>query len=533
VKDNDPELLLADVDARIDEIAERVRTLAPDLTLQPVRDAIDRVKEVLEGIDLAQVIEPVQSVFDQIGEALDRYSPSQLVAPLQQRIDAIRTALLEQIAFERWAESLNELQTRGLSLLELASPERLEPPLLAAFGEASSLLAQFPALDSNRGLGTLVAGLLGVTGLRLYPTSFTPVRGWIGGVAGAQALSQRSAALAASIAATRRATQAVDLDTTVPGIGAAVSTLRQAVQALAARLPADAADRAVLLALAPRLDIGIAFGGLDANRTRLLASLDGAAQRAGALALTGFSEVDEGLGRFRAGLQPLVPAGRQALALAAAIGLQPDEISVRGVVSALLRELPPERLAALPMPLFEALRGRLQALLTAVLAPLLEAIEDLRSLIDAIDLSPLDEAADGIVGEVKDQIGLLAPTALLQAPMASFTALRTAFVDNDPLEAVQQIVENLRELVASVLEKLSLQSLLESPLAIYHHIVEQLEAIDPRGLLDPVFDQLDQIAQQVDSGLDATVSSFKRLQDALPAGGGGSTVSVNGTPVLA
>ena len=63
---------------------------------------------------------------------------------------------------------------------------------------------------------------------------------------------------------------------------------------------------------------------------------------------------------------------------------------------------------------------------------------------------------------------------------------------------------------------------------IYDFIIGELRKIDPQGLLDPVFEQLDEIAEQVDSGLDQTVASFKRLQDALPSGGGGTSSSRSG-----
>jgi hypothetical protein len=47
------------------------------------------------------------------------------------------------------------------------------------------------------------------------------------------------------------------------------------------------------------------------------------------------------------------------------------------------------------------------------------------------------------------------------------------------------------------------------------------------ALLGPVLDALDNIAVQVDQGLDETVEAFKRLQEALPPPGGGSSGSVS------
>ncbi len=56
-----------------------------------------------------------------------------------------------------------------------------------------------------------------------------------------------------------------------------------------------------------------------------------------------------------------------------------------------------------------------------------------------------------------------------------------------------------------------------------------MRKLDPSGPLDPLFAQIDEIALQVDTGLDRTVEAFKGLQAALPAGGGGSSVSGSAT----
>jgi hypothetical protein len=177
------------------------------------------------------------------------------------------------------------------------------------------------------------------------------------------------------------------------------------------------------------------------------------------------------------------------------------------------------------MPVFEAVHRRLAHLLDAVLNPLRAAVAELRALLDAVDLTPLVAGADAIVAQARAEIETLSPDHVLAEPLQSFQALRAAIVDADPLAAVAEILHQLRELIAQVLDKLDLERLLREPLAIYDHILGEVRSVDPRGLLTPVFDQLDQIAQQVDSGLDDTVASFKRLQDALPSGGGGSSVS--------
>jgi hypothetical protein len=120
----------------------------------------------------------------------------------------------------------------------------------------------------------------------------------------------------------------------------------------------------------------------------------------------------------------------------------------------------------------------------------------------------------------------LSPTKLLAAPLAAVAGLKAQVAAFDPLHALLTVLDALRDTVARVLAKLDTQALLADPLAIYREIVDALDALNVQALMGPVLDLLDSIAHDVDQGLGDTVAAFQRLQDALPAGGGGSSASV-------
>ena len=527
VEDNDPRKLLQQVDEKLKEIAEKVSALSPELTLKPVADAIDSVKQVIRGIDLDGALQPVRDVFTQIDAALDRYSPSQLVAPLEERIAAARGAVVDLIRLDRWVPALDDAQTRALSLLDMASPARVRELLDEASAEVMTLLERFPEADTTRGFGTMIAGLLApTTGLRVYPTSFPVVATWIGGASGTAALAAHADAVGEAFGATKDAVEKMDFAAAGAAVITGMTALRTAVQGLIARLAAGSGEALRLTALLPRLEVTVSVAGLTRNRARYLASLTEAVRQVDQFRRTGFSEVDATLAEFRAALQPLRPAWLQLQRVMAAMGIDPQHLSVAGVVRAVLREMTPQRLADVLMPLFEAFRGRVAAVLSAVIAPLKDAANELTTLVNALDLAPLAQAADAAVQEVKEQIHRLSPDELLKEPLQSFAQLKDALIAHDPLAAVTTILTALRDLMARVLERLSLEKLLESPLAIYDHILGELKKLDPSALLDPIFDQIDEIALQVDTGLDQTVEAFKGLQAALPGGGGGSSVSV-------
>ena len=203
------------------------------------------------------------------------------------------------------------------------------------------------------------------------------------------------------------------------------------------------------------------------------------------------------------------------------------ELGLAGVLRAFLAVVSPARLVGLVRPIFDALRGRIQALIDAILTPLVDAVGRVRAALDAIDLAPLIAALDEIHSAVIAQIQLLSPDALLGPALAEVNALKGTLESADPLSPVLDILNAVRDTVARILEKLSLESLLATPLAIYDELLNELGRLDVAQLIAPLRAQLDDIAKQVDEGLDRTVVAFERLQAALPSGGGGSSAEAS------
>ena len=159
--------------------------------------------------------------------------------------------------------------------------------------------------------------------------------------------------------------------------------------------------------------------------------------------------------------------------------------------------------------------------------PVKAAITQLQTLINAFDLGPLQTAVDEVFQGAVAEVQALSPTTLLAAPLAGVNALKAQVAAFNPLQALLTVLDALRDTVARVLAKLSAQALLADPVAIYREIVDALDALNVQALMTPVLDLLDAIAHDVDAGLDDTVTAFQRLQDALPSGGGGSSVTVD------
>lgn len=526
VEEHDPRKYLDIAEEELKKLADSIHGFSPQLTLAPVREAIDRVKDAILAFDLDQYLAPVRQVFDQILGAIDQYSPSALVAPLQQKLDEVRSTITDAIKLELWAPELDRLVGQGEHLLSIVDEEFLETQLRAILDEVNRSLSQLTGSAAS-GVGTLLVSLLSGLGLRVDPTSFARVLSLFG-VGDAQILgttetNARAARIADAVLRTRQAVATVDFSSLSGRLVPELRALRSAVQTLASTLPADATARVQLEAALPRLEIEVSFAQLAVNHGRYRALLEASVSQAEVLRRTGYSQVDVTVAQIRAALAPLAPLARLMRQVLEVLGITGFSEGLNGVLRSLFGVLTADRLVQIVSPLLIAVRGRIQALVGAVLTPIRTAIAELQALIAHLDLTPLADAMDSVVQEVKAQIRLLHPDEILKGPLDAFAGLKDDLVNHDPLDEVVEIIEGLQAVIERVLSKLSLEELLKSPLAIYDHILAELKKLRLEGLLDPIFDQLDQLATQVDEGLDGTVSAFQRLQAALPGGSGSSS----------
>jgi hypothetical protein len=524
VRGHDPRKLLQTIDGELAQVAAKIHDLTPSLTLQPVQQAIDRVKATVAGFDLRRELAPIDAAFAQILAALDRFSPDQLIAPLDEKVKSAKQKLVGAIGLAGWKPAVDGVVAQADALLARFDPVTLTPQLRAAIGEARALLDRFPDVSPAAGFGNLFALLLAGSGLRIYPWTFGVVTGWLGATSGASDLLDRAQRIADAVTHTREAVAAVDLTAIAGRLGTRVQAVRAALAGNAA-INALAASEPVRLRLTGAvggLDVSLSLSPLTVNRDRYLAALTQSATLAETLRRSGLSEVDAQLLRMRTAVVPLKAITDLPRAFATRIGLPGLDQGLVPALRELLDVATPERLTAIIMPLFVALRERADALIQAIVAPIKDGIAELERLVDEIDLGPLRHAIDAVFAEARQQVESLEPSRLLAAPLAAFDALKAEVAGFDPLKDVLAILKALQATIERVLGKLHAQEILATPLAIYDEILADLGRLDVPALLAPVFAALDGIAVEVDSGLTRTVEAFEKLQRSLPSGDGGA-----------
>ncbi len=527
VRNHEPRAALKDVDATLKSLAQKAQQLSPALTLQPIQDAITSVQGALAALDLEAPLAPVQQAFDWVTAAIDGFKPSTLLGDVEDRITAVREQVTTLLRLDDAEAMLDDAHARATALLDRYDAELLQRRLGAAIGEFVALADASPKLRLTSGFGAIVSGLLNGMALRTYPHSFEAVLDWMEGESASARLNARVAGAGATMTAVRDMVSGLSFQARVGTLAARVDRVRSAIGPLSMQLAPEVPARGVLATSAPRLDAAATFGFLEANRARFATSLGVAAGRIQAISQAGFSDADTRVANLIAALAPLDPARSWVRQLLERIGLSGFELGIAGVLRALFTAVPPARLIALVRPIFDALKGRVEALVHGVIDPLRSGIASVRSALAAIDLAPLLQSLDEIHAEVLGQVQALSPDALLGGALGEVNALKATLAGADPLAPVITILTAVRDTIARVLAKLSLEKLLEIPLAVYDEVLAALARLDVAALIAPLRAQLDEIARQVHDGLDRTVGSFERLQEALPSGGGGSSVSVS------
>jgi hypothetical protein len=365
--------------------------------------------------------------------------------------------------------------------------------------------------------GDVITSLLGGNGGALNSSSFKTVTTWLTGVSGADDLHRHTSAVVAAIQATHGAVQGLDLQSLSSDLAQQASAMRASISAL----PGALDIRVELDAAAAGLAVDVFLAPLAANQARYASELADAATLAATLVDTGISQADATAAALATALAPASILREFRDRLLQQAGLSIGQDGVAGLLRGILATITPARINAILDPIIAAVHGRAMTLLNAVITPVKDAITHFTAAIDAIDLTPLRQSIDAIFNQMLAQIEALDPMKILGPTLDAFDRLKADLMAFDPLKDLRDLISALTGTATRVLGKLKAEELLASPIAIFDELGKALSAIDPKALLQPVLDELDNLAAQVASGLDEIAQAIERLQAALPAPGGG------------
>lgn len=530
----DPEPHIAGFEqATFDPLIEELRKVDPEALIRPLEEAIAPVQEAIAGFDIrATLLDPVNQALDGLQSAVQAYNPAQFIVPIENQVDELRTSATDAIRLAEWTGWLDDAEQWVKDALATLDPTVVVAALEEAFDALVAEVAGSPS--GTHPVGALVTGLLQSAGIGIRVDAYETVSGWIKGLDGAAAVRGRLEDAAAALEAARDVVAGVDLRALV---AQAQPNHRALAAALEAHPPGSRLRLSLDLEVATASPQALLAPALDA-RDRYAAVLTAVAQQLRTLAGSDRSEVTAVATALREALRPLRAFPDRLQALLGRFGLDPAGKSPRQVAAELLTTFRPSRLLQPLIPALQALIAKLEALaVQGLIAPLRAAVADLEAAIAAIDITFVREEVDALFQQVVGTVDQLRPEAVLGPTLTELEQLQAQLAAFDPLGPIRAAATLITDTIDDVDQNFRPTVLLAPVVDMYRQIVGALAVLDVAGLLQPVLDGLDVVADQLGDGLDSTAQALGRLQDALPgpdecSGGGGGSVSGSATVTI-
>jgi hypothetical protein len=512
----DPEPPLAQLEAGpLQELRHTVEGIDPTSLLAPAQEALDGLRHLLDGVDLrATVLDPLADLFTPVLDALAELDPAQALRPVREALDGVRQAVLDALHLDAVTSAVTAFRDRAAAVLD-----RADPAALAALVDAdvSARIAALPAGPPAGPFGALLASLGQAGGLDVTEPSVGDALAWIAGREdGAAAVRGRLNHVADQVAAVRDGVTSLD---PAPLTAAAAAQQRALAAALAVHAPTTRLRVALdpLLAGPPPGDL---LGPLAENRRRYLAALEVDARVAATMTASGRSEVTTAASGVHVALLPLADIPARVRELLDALDVTGRELadaqSVRELVTALYELAGPVRLLPPLTQLLTVAREKLLALLDALLAPVLDAVGEVRATVDALDVQPVVDELTALHTQVTGEVQALAPENLLGGVLDAADGVVARLRGFDPLAPVADTAAAAREAALRVLDTARPTVVFADVVTLHHDVLALASGLDVAQLLRPVLDALDGIAAQLDDGFDRTGDALQRLQDAIP-----------------
>jgi hypothetical protein len=199
------------------------------------------------------------------------------------------------------------------------------------------------------------------------------------------------------------------------------------------------------------------------------------------------------------------------------VGIRNVQDGLGAILAELLDVITPQRASAILVPIYTALRGRAEALVGSIIGPLRSALNDLLSLLRLIDLTQITQGLDNVVEAGKQQILSLDPITVLRPTLTAFDNLRNEVRTFDPLAPLRTVVNALRDTARRILDKLSVERLIEPASQVFDELLQIVRDLDPNALVMPLIEALRTLATDIHDGLGQLREALVRLQEAIPS----------------
>lgn len=503
-------------DGAFADLVGRLRQADPSTPLGPVIAAVDQARQAIAAFDPAAELAPLDGAVTAVADQVRAFDPAAMLAPVEQQLASVRLAVEDSLQLDRWDRLLDDATTTIAGFLARFDPEAV----VSALDDVHAALVA----DARRArlgpgpLGTMVMALVEGIGLRVRPEAMAEVCDWLtGAVQPGTMVVERLAASAAQVEAIAASVAAIDLRGVVGQLDAHHTRLSAALHVhaetslLRVRLDAEVG------AAAP----GPLLGSVLVNRDRYLGGLTQAAAALSRLAAASRSELDEATQALRDAATPLIDVLVRVQALIhTTTGVTVDGRPLKDVVIELLERFQPSiLLAPLTASLVSARDRTNDALVDAVVTPIREALADVRSVIDALDISFVRTELAAARDDVVDTVEALRPSALLAPALTEVADLRDRVASFDPLAPVRAVVDGLVAVIDTFEREFAPTALAAPALEAYDTVRGAVTAVDIDNVLGPVLDALAGIEAQLTDGMNRVITALAGVQEACASEG--------------
>ena len=515
LQQHDPQQKLEELEKQyFDPMLATIQAINPEEILKPVTDVIDDIKERVLEIDIRElVVEKIDGIFDDIISYYDKCDPEPLLAPIVEEVDAFRLRIIELTGIDSWANHIDNLQQQVTLWLDKLNFTELINEIDAIY--TSMLRSLGNDAGNSTVMGGFVAGLLSGS-VSLRSSSYSTVLRWISGAEdGVETVGTLIGQSLLKLQSTLSVVDSLQPDQVVAEIMPSYRGIKQAVESLAAEHPLRQGLELSLASSSPA-DL---LAGITANLPAYRTQIDNGIKSLQRLETSGFSQITSAGEALRNTLQPLTDVKWKLIVLVRRFGIDPVGKPLMVVIGEILAALRPGTALEPFTAVVEALKTKIDEIISALVTPIKEAVSQIQTLLDTINIKLISDELKAVHTQIRDELMAFRPSVLLAEPLDAFDSLRSGIEAFDPFAAVRAAIDEFKE---EAEELLGSESLLR-PSVMFAGLLEQYQRIlnlaaqlNVKEALQPVLEELDAIKEQLDEGLSGTGEAFTRLQGALP-----------------
>lgn len=515
LQEHDPEETLKELEEEyFDPLLETIQNVDPETMLEPVTEVLDDIKARIADLDIrALVIDQVDGVFDQIISYYDECDPEPLLAPIVDEVDGFREQIIELSGLDSWTDNIDRLRNQVEQWLDEFDYSRYVNELDAIYNSMLRTLGN--DAENTTVMGTFIAGMLGGS-VAVRSSSYSTVLQWVSGAEdGTETVHSFISTSLTQLQAVLGVIDNLQPDRVSAEVMPCYRGIKQAVESLSADHPLRLAVEPAVAASSP----SELLAGVCANLPAYRAKVDDSIRALQRLESSGFSQITAAGDALRAVFQPLAEVRWKIIVLSRRFGIDPVGKPLMVSLGELLAALRPGTALEPFTVVVQALKNKINELTTALVTPVEQAVNQIQTLLDTIDIKFLSDELKAVHTQLRDDFMAFKPSTLLAEPLDEFDSLKNTIQEFDPFAAVRETINEFKDETEELLGPESLlrpSVMFAGLLEQYKRILDLAAELNVKDALQPVLDELDAIKNQLDEGLGETGEAFTRLQGALP-----------------